>query len=194
MLSQYFVSAGTGPVYDALERLGGAVFALAHYGSWDVAAACALRLQIPITTVMTTVGESDLATRVAGWARRQQDMEVLMTRGAAIGLLRAVRSGRCDAILCDIPDRGQRTTVNFCGGMVAFSTAPAWIARTAGVPLLPVHCWREDGGYILKVYAPVRVGGEVSDAEAMQAVADVLAIQVRRMPEQWYPFGEVFKD
>ncbi|MBV8445994.1 MAG: hypothetical protein JOZ92_08775, partial [Candidatus Dormibacteraeota bacterium] len=64
----------------------------------------------------------------------------------------------------------------------------------AGVPLLPAHCWREGGRYILKVYDPVSVGGEVSDAEAMQAVADVLAIQVRRMPEQWYPFGEVFKD
>jgi lauroyl/myristoyl acyltransferase len=193
-MDPHFDASGIDEVLRALREEGGCVIALAHYGSWDVAAACALRLHIPVTAVMTTVGESDLATRIAAWARRHQDMDVLMTRGAAPGLLRAVREGRADAILCDIPDRGQRAVVDFCNGKVAFSTAPAWIARTAGVPLFAAHCWRERGRYQLHIYPPRRVSEGLSDADLMQQIACDLEPQILRMPTQWYPFGRVYKD
>jgi lauroyl/myristoyl acyltransferase len=193
-MDPHFRSVGVDHVYQALHRYGGGVIALAHYGSWDVAAACALRLRIPVTTVMTTVGSSDLATRIAAWARRHQDLEVLMTRGAGAGLLHAVRSGRCAAILSDIPDRGQREIVDFCGGRVAFSTAPAWIARTTGVPVMAAHCWREDGRYVLRLYPPFEVTPDLSDVAVMQRLATTLEEQIRRDPTQWYPFGNLYKD
>ena len=81
---RHFTSDGVDHVWDALDSHGGGVFALAHYGSWDVAAACALDLGIPLTAVMTRVGDSDLATRIAAWARRHQNLEVLMTGGEAV--------------------------------------------------------------------------------------------------------------
>ena len=71
----------------------------------------------------------DLVTRIAAWARRHQDMEVLVSSHAARGLIRAVRRGRFAAILSDIPERGETAVVNFCGGPVAFSTAAAWLGR-----------------------------------------------------------------
>jgi len=193
-MRRYFTTQDIDHILNALRTYNGAVIALAHYGSWDVAAACALYLNIPITTVMTTVGGSDLATRIAAWARRKQDLEVLMTQGAATGLMNAVRSGRCDAILSDIPDRGQRAIVDFCGGKVAFSTAPAWIARTTGVPIMAAHCWREHGRYVLRVYPPMLIGESQSDADVMQRIASTLEPQIRRMPEQWYPFGRVYRN
>ncbi|MBV9099985.1 MAG: lysophospholipid acyltransferase family protein [Candidatus Dormibacteraeota bacterium] len=180
--------------YDALREHGGGIFTLAHYGSWDVAAANALACNLPLTTVMTRVGTSDLATRIAAWARRHQDMDVLMTGGAARGLIRAVRRGRFDAILCDIPDRGERVLVDFCNGKVNFSTSPAWIARVTGVPIIPVDCWREGGLYRMRLHDPILVSSSDSDEAVMQNVAWVLEQQIKRMPTQWYPFGNVYKD
>jgi len=193
-MSRHFVADGVDHVWDALDSKGGGIFALAHYGSWDVAAACALALGIPLTTVMTRVGDSDLATRIAAWARRHQDMEVLMTGGAARGLVHAVRRRRFDAILCDIPDRGSRVLVEFCSGQVNFSTAPAWIARVAGVPIMCVDCWRDGSKYRMVIHPPIEVAEGDSDQDVMQKVAHGLEAQIRRVPTQWYPFGKVFQD
>jgi len=193
-MHRYFRAYGLDHVWAALREHGGGIFALAHYGSWDVAAANALACDVPLTTVMTRVGTSELATRIAAWARRHQDMDVLMTGSAARGLVRAVRSGRFDAILVDIPDRGYRAIVDFCGGKVAFSTAPAWIARVTGVPVMPVDCWREGGLYHMVVHEPIFAGRDDSDEDITQRIAAVLERQIRRLPEQWYPFGAVYKD
>ena len=191
---RHFASDGVDHVWDALDSHGGGVFALAHYGSWDVAAACALDLGIPLTAVMTRVGDSDLATRIAAWARRHQNLEVLMTGGAARGLVHAVKRGRFDAILCDIPDRGNRVLVDFCGGKVNFTTAPAWIARVAHVPIMCVDCWRDGSKYRMVIHPPIHVAAGDTDQEVMQKVARELETQIRRVPSQWYPFGRVFQD
>jgi len=162
--------------------------------SETVAAACALDLGIPLTAVMTRVGDSDLATRIAAWARRHQNLEVLMTGGAARGLVHAVKRGRFDAILCDIPDRGNRVLVDFCGGKVNFTTAPAWIARVAHVPIMCVDCWRDGSKYRMVIHPPIHVAAGDTDQEVMQKVARELETQIRRVPSQWYPFGRVFQD
>ena len=193
-MHRYFRGYRIDYAFDALAEHGGGIFALAHFGSWDVAAANALALNLPLTTVMTRVGTSEMATRIAAWARRHQDMEVLMTGSAARGLIRAVKRGRFDAILVDIPDRGYRVLVDFCNGKVNFSTAPAWIARVTGVPIIPVDCWREDGLYRMLLHEPIYVGAGDSDDDVMQRVASALEERIRRVPTQWYPFGKVYQD
>jgi len=179
--------------FAAMEQTGGGIFTLVHFGSWDVAASCAIASGLHLTTVMGPVGP-DLVTRIAVWARRHQDMEVLMSDGAARGLVRAVRKGRFDAILCDLPDRGATVEVDFLGGRMSFSTAPAWVARLTGVPILPVDCWRHRGLYRLNIHAPILVERGDSDAEIMQRVARSLEPMVRREPSWWYPFGDIYND
>jgi lauroyl/myristoyl acyltransferase len=192
-MHRYFRAYGLEHAYRALEEHGGGVFALAHFGSWDVAAGCGLASGLRVTTVMAPVGP-DLVTRIAAWARRHQDMEVLVSSHAARGLIRAVRHGRFAAILSDIPERGDTAVVNFCGGPVAFSTAAAWLGRVTNVPVMPVECWRTGGLYRLVVHPPVVVEPGESDAEAMQRVAAALEVAVRQAPEWWYPFGKVYED
>jgi lauroyl/myristoyl acyltransferase len=192
-MHRHFRAYGLEHAYRALDEFGGGVFALAHFGSWDVAAGCGLASGLRITTVMAPVG-SDLVTRIAAWARRRQDMEVLVSSNAARGLIRAVRRGRFAAILSDIPERGETAVVDFCGGPVAFSTAGAWLGRIAHVPVLPVECWRSGGLYRLVIHAPVPVEPGDGEAAVMQRVASALEVAVRRAPEWWYPFGEVYAD
>jgi lauroyl/myristoyl acyltransferase len=192
-MHRHFRAYGLEHANRALDEFGGGAFALAHFGSWDVAAGCALASGLRITTVMAPVG-SDLVTRIAAWARRRQDLEVLVSSNAARGLIRAVRRGRFAAILSDIPERGETATVDFCGGPVVFSTAAAWLGRVARVPVMPVECWRSGGLYRLVIHPPVHVDPGENDAKVMQRVATALEVAVRRAPEWWYPFGVVYAD
>jgi lauroyl/myristoyl acyltransferase len=194
-MHRHFRGYGLDHTFAAVEQHGGGVFALAHFGSWDVAASCAIASGLHLTTVMAPVrGAPDLATRVAVWARRHQDMEVLLTGGAARGLIRAARRGRFDCILCDIPEAGAAVEVNFLGGRAAFSTAPAWIARVTGVPILPVDCWRYKGLYRINFQAPITINDGDSDEVIMQRVARRLESMIRRDPTWWYPFSKVYVD
>jgi lauroyl/myristoyl acyltransferase len=59
---------------------------------------------------------------------------------------------------------------------------------------MPVECWRAGGLYRLVVHPPVEHHPGDSDAEVMQRVASVLELAVRRAPEWWYPFGDVYED
>ncbi len=140
---------------------------------------------------MRAIG-TDRVTRIALWARRHQDMEVLITGNAARGLVDAVRRGRFAAILCDLPERGASADVRFCGGVARFSTAPAWLSRVTGVPVMPVECFRDRGRYRMVVHGPIRATAGETDADVMQRVASVLEVAIRRDPGQWYPFGNVY--
>ena len=195
-MRRHYTVRGLEHVWQAMADGKGGVFVLAHYGSWDVAAAIALAMDVPLTTVMTKVGNSELATRIAAWARRHQDMEVLIAgKGAARGLVNAPRRKRFDAILADIPEHGGRVLVDFCGGPVKFSTGPVWISRTTGAPILCVDCFRNvDGRYRMVIHPPEQIQPGESDHDVMQRIAHRLEAQIRRMPTQWYPFGKVYQD
>ena len=177
----------------AIEEHGGGVFALAHFGSWDVAAGCGLASGLRVTAVMAPVG-NDLVTRIAAWARRRQDLEVLVSSNAARGLIKAVRRGRFAAILSDIPDRGETVVVDFCGGRVAFSTAAAWLGagrQGAGAAgrLLAISRALPPG----RPPAGRRSSPADTDAEVTQRIATGLEAAIRRAPEWWYPFGDIYE-
>jgi KDO2-lipid IV(A) lauroyltransferase len=191
-MHRHFRAYGLENAHRAIEEHGGGVFALAHFGSWDVAASCGFASGLPDTAVMAPVG-NDLVTRIAAWARRRQDLEVLVSSNAARGLIKAVRRGRFAAILSDIPERGDTVVVDFCGGRVAFSTAAAWLGRVAKVPVMPVECFRYKGLYRLVVHPPVAIELGDTDAEVTQRVATGLEAAIRRNPEWWYPFGEIYQ-
>jgi lauroyl/myristoyl acyltransferase len=63
----------------------------------------------------------------------------------------------------------------------------------AKVPVLPVECWRHKGKYRLVVHAPVMFEPGDSDAEITQRIATGLEAAIRRNPEWWYPFGEIYQ-
>jgi lauroyl/myristoyl acyltransferase len=178
----------------ALQAEGrGAILALSHFGSWDMAANVALGLGIPLTTVMAPFGPRAITDLVV-WARRSNELEVFTADSAARGLIRAVRRGRFVCLLCDIPGAGPTVTVRYCGGPVAFTAAPAWLARVTGAPLIPVDCRRDGRGYAIEVHPPITAERTEDDAAVMQRVASALEPTVRRNPGQWYPFGRVYTD
>jgi KDO2-lipid IV(A) lauroyltransferase len=172
----------------------GGVFALTHFGNWDMAANIAFSLGLPLTTVMATTGPRAITDLVV-WARRQNQLEVYQADHAALGLVRAIRRNRFVAILSDIPEGGPTVAVPYCGGAVPFSTVPAWLALRTGAPLFPVACWRlADGRYSLNAYGPLDVRPDDDEGSLMARVAATLEPAVRALPAQWFPFRQVYAD
>lgn len=122
-------------------------------------------------------------------------MELFTPSAAARGLLRALRRGRIIALLVDIPEGGPTVTVDFCNGPVAFSTGPAFLSRLTGAPILAAECWRTPAaGYLVRVHAPYHPDEDEDDRAVIQRLATKLEGSIHRMPEQWYPFNEIYED
>ena len=174
----------------AQEEHGAAIFCLAHFGNWDMAATIGLSKGLALTTVMRDFRPAFL-NGVIVWARERRGLEVFTPGGAARGLLHALRHGRFLALLVDIPEGGPTVEVQFRGGPVLFSTGPAAMALHTGAPLLPALCYRVDRHYRVLVDPPVPTG---TVAEMTQTLADRLDALMAVAPEQWYPFNAVWTD
>jgi phosphatidylinositol dimannoside acyltransferase len=165
----------------------GGILCLTHFGNWDMAANIAHAIGLRLTTVMATTGPRAITDLVI-WARRRNHLEVFEAADAARGLVRALRRNRFVALLCDLPGGGPTVDVDYCGGRVAFSTVPAWLARRTGAPLLPTACWREGDRYVIQAFSPIQACRDDDDRELMQLVATTIEPVVRRHSDQWYPF------
>lgn len=171
----------------------GGILVLVHFGSWDIAASLALAAGHETSTVMAPVGPPAI-TKLLAWSRMAKRVELFTTETAARGLLRSLRGGRLVGLLVDIPEGGPTAVVQFCNGPVRFSTGPAVLARIAGAPIIPIDCWRTRRGYVVRVHEPFHPG-EGDDEEAVMArLATILEAQVKAIPEQWYPFNQIYID
>jgi phosphatidylinositol dimannoside acyltransferase len=165
----------------------GGILCLTHFGNWDMAANIAHAIGLRLTTVMAETGPRGITDLVI-WARQRNHLEVFEAAEAARGLVRALRCNRFVALLCDLPGGGPTVDVDYCGGRVAFSTVPAWLARRTGAPLLPTACWREGDRYVIQAFSLIQARREDDEGELMQGVATTIEPVVRRHPDQWYPF------
>jgi lauroyl/myristoyl acyltransferase len=183
---------GLEQVHEARMQGRGGVITLSHYGNWDMGALAAVARELPLTTVMAPLGPRPF-TELVVWARRRNQLEVHTPQNAARALLRALRQNRCVGLMSDIPGAGPTVDVEYCGGMVPFSTVPAWLAMRTGAPLLPAECTRHRGGrFEVVIHPAVEIHEGDGEREVMQRVARVLERAVRLRPAQWYPFGEVY--
>lgn len=179
---------------DAARDQGG-VLVIAHHGNWDMAGRVACAQGLALSTVMAPIGPPFVSDLVM-WARERNQLDVFSPQRAALGLMRALRRRRFVALLCDLPEAGPETVVDYCGGPVIFSSVSARLALQTGVPLLPAECRRGGPGeplFVATVHPPVAVAGRTEE-EIMQAVADALEPAVRAWPQYWYPFGAVYTD
>ena len=170
----------------------GAVVAVSHFGNWDMAASGARALGRQVSTVMAPIG-SRLVTSMVELSRARKGFELFTPQQAARGLTRALRRRRLVAVMVDVPEAGPTVTVPFCGGPVRMSAVPARLAAAAGKPIIPVACWRESRGWVMQFYPPLSATG-ATDAETMERIAAILEPEIRRHPDQWYPFHDVYAD
>ena len=115
-----------------------------------------------------------------------------------MALLDALRRGEIVAMQGDRPRAGSRTIDgSLFGRPFALPSGPATLARTAGVPMLPVFAIREGRRRYRIVFGPPievpHTGDRNADvAGATARVAREVERAVRRAPHQWFVFRELW--
>ena len=115
-----------------------------------------------------------------------------------VALAEALARGEIVAIQADRPRRGGRTIeATLFGRPFSLPAGPAALARTAGVPMLPVFAIRERRrGVRIVIRPPIevpRTANRTADlAAAMHRVASEIEAGIRRAPHQWFVFRELW--
>jgi KDO2-lipid IV(A) lauroyltransferase len=177
----------------ALAEGSGLVLVTAHLGNWELGGRLiASRLRRP--THVVVAAEADPG--VERFLRGGDSPIRFVRRGdprAMVPLVGALRRGEVVALQGDraLGTRGD-VMVDFFGAPAAFPLGPFVLARAAGVPLLPAFCLLgRDLRYTVVIAEPMRVAaGE--ETEALGRWARILETAVRRAPEQWFNFYDVW--
>ena len=112
---------------------------------------------------------------------------------AAVPLVSALRRHEVVALQGDraLGTRGD-VLVNFFGQPAPFPLGPFLLARAAGAPVVPAFCLLErDLRYTVAMAKPIRVTAG-DEAAALAEWVGVLEAMVRRAPEQWFNFFDVW--
>lgn len=169
------------------------VMVTSHFGNWDIGASSANALGLDMTTVMAPIGTPSM-TSLVELSRRRKGFELFTPAQAARGLMRALRRGRWVGLMLDVPEAGPTVVVPYCGGPVRVSAVPARLASWTSTPIVPVACWRTGDQWRVRIHPPLSVEKDEDETVVMARVAAALEPEVRRHPDQWYPFHEVYDD
>lgn len=185
--------AGEAHLDDALAERSGVVVMTAHLGNWELGGRrLASRSARPTTVVVAA--EPD--PRLERFLREEPGPVRFVTRTdptLAVGLVSALRRGEVVAVQGDRA-LGDRTDVPapFFGAAARFPIGPFVLARAAGAPIVPAFCvLGDDRRYTVTVGEPIRVK---ADGEVLALTRWVAALEgmVRRHPEQWFNFFDVW--
>jgi KDO2-lipid IV(A) lauroyltransferase len=115
-----------------------------------------------------------------------------------VALAEALARGEIVAIQADRPRSGGRTVdATLFGRPFALPAGPAALARTAGVPMLPVFALRAGRRGVRMVFGPPievsRTANRAADLGAgMHRVAREIEAGIRRAPHQWFVFRDLW--
>jgi Kdo2-lipid IVA lauroyltransferase/acyltransferase len=167
------------------------IFVTAHLGNWEISAAAARRLGLPLTVVY-----SRQANPIAEWLvqrrRRELGCGFLAADDSIRPLLNELRAGRSIGLLVDLRvESGE--PVPFCGHDTATTTVPARLALKFGCPLVPVRVERIRPAHLrVTLYDPVLPEPAATpDAQARRMMAAVNALfesWIVARPHEWQCF------
>jgi lauroyl/myristoyl acyltransferase len=171
----------------------GLVLLTAHLGNWELGGRLlAARLGRPTHVVVAAEADPGVERFLRGgpspvrFVRRDDPM-------AALPLVAALRRNEIVALQGDraLGTRGD-ALMEFFGAPAPFPLGPFVLARAAGAPVVPAFCLLEGNGrYTVAMAPPLRVAAG-AEAAALAEWVRVLEGMVRRAPEQWFNFYDVW--
>ncbi|MEJ5915843.1 phosphatidylinositol mannoside acyltransferase [Pseudokineococcus sp. 1T1Z-3] len=181
----------------------GAVVALSHSASWDVAGAYAALDLAPTTTVAERVEPAAVYDAFVA-ARAAVGVEALPLTGGAPPLpqlVRRLRAGHLVPLLVDRDLGGAAVEVDLLGGRARVASGAAALADLAGCGLFVLESWYErdaaaPGGWVVAGRAH-RVERATSGPRGervtatTQALADLLGAAISRHPQDWHVLSPV---
>ncbi|MEZ5065493.1 MAG: lysophospholipid acyltransferase family protein [bacterium] len=183
------VIEGRGHLEAALARGRGVVALSAHFGSWEVLAACCALDGLPVHVIARELFDSRADRWLNEW-RERAGVVVHRRSAGLVGALRALRAGEIVAALPDQDTRGRSAWIEFFGRPARTPTGPFVLARRAGAAMVPVFCHLAPDGRHRIRFLPALPASAASDRaqairEDMVHWHEVLEGAIREHPEQW---------
>ena len=121
----------------------GAILALTHMGNWELAGIALANFGVPLFVIMRSQ-KNPLVDAYLNKTREATAIDaVKMGSKTIVGVVDKLKNGQVLAILPDIRAKKNPVTVDFLGGKADIARGMAFFAKSADVPILPVHIWRE---------------------------------------------------
>jgi phosphatidylinositol dimannoside acyltransferase len=176
----------------ALARGRGAIMAVPHMGSWDMAGSYAGALGYRISAVAERFPGS-LNDAVVRTRQRYGLNVITMGRSAVRAITEALRADGIVALLCDL-EQGPGVTVRFFGRQATVPGGPAAIAIKTGAAILPACQYVTAPGHHHIHLDPALSLHEGETKESlMQRVVHRFEHFIREHPDQWYAFRPMFQ-
>ena len=177
----------------ALSKGRGAIMAVPHMGSWDMAGAYAGALGYPISAV-TERFPGSLNDAVVRTRSRFGLKVIMLGRSAVRSITEALEANSIVALLCDL-EQGPGVDVRFFGRRAVVPGGPAAIALKTGAALLPAYPHMVSPGLHHVHLDPAMSWPSGTTKEGlMQKVISRFEEFIRARPDQWYAFRPMFKN
>jgi len=177
----------------ALAKGRGAIMAVPHMGSWDMAGASAGALGYPIAAVAERFPGSlnDAVVRT----RSRFGLNVIMLGRAAVrSITQALEANSIVALLCDL-EQGPGVDVRFFGRRAVVPGGPAAIALKTGAALLPAYQYMvSPGRHHVHLDPAISWPAGTTKEGLMQKVISRFEEFIKARPDQWYAFRPMFKN
>jgi KDO2-lipid IV(A) lauroyltransferase len=180
------------------EALGkGVIFVSAHMGSAEIAASIVVLRGYRVTSVI----EGNYPRPVMDWmraCRNRMGVTLLPASRSGMSLVRRLRRREMVALIVDAGvTGGDGISVDFFGRETVFPAGPARLARLSGAPIVFGLAVRRPGGRFKAFIEPPIVSdrsltGEEDARHVTQQIASTFERYVRRYPDQWYVFRDMW--
>jgi KDO2-lipid IV(A) lauroyltransferase len=175
----------------ALARGRGAIMALPHMGSWDMAGSFAASLGYKVWAVAEkfpgSLNDAVLKTR-----ERFGLKVVGLGRSAVRTLNEALHENGIIALVCDL-EQGPGVPVRFFGRRAIVPGGPAALALKHGAAVITAAPYATSyGHYHVHLDSPIQISADETREGLMQRVVERFEGFIRERPDQWYAFRRMF--
>jgi KDO2-lipid IV(A) lauroyltransferase len=176
----------------ALAQGRGAIMAVPHMGSWDMAGSWAAAKGYSVFAVAERFPGS-LNNAVVDTRQRFGLNVIPLGRPAVRAITDALRSNGVVALLCDL-EQGPGVDVRFFGRRAVVPGGPAAIAIKTGAALLPSYVYGVGPSrYHVHLDPSFSWPATETKASLMQRVVTRFEDFIKERPDQWYAFRQMFK-
>ena len=178
-------------VEQLLARRAGLLMLSAHFGSWELASAIALRLAPRMHVIVRPLDNPALARLVDAY-RRYSGYHAIPKNQALSASLKALRRGEIVGLLMDQSSlRHEGIPVPFFGAEAYTSIGPALMALRAGCPVIGVFMVRQGFGKHRLVFSeeiPIQRSGNLRQdiADNTRRFNQLIESYVRAYPDHWF--------
>ena len=177
------------PLMEAVEKKGGFIAVVSHFGNWEWLAIPILKYGLHVHAVGRPL-KNPFLYRYIREMREAANLTNIEKSGAVRSSIGVLRQRGILAVLIDQHESRGSVWVDFFGRKAATSTLPAMLALKYEYPVLPAFFYRDESGCSKIKYGPlfplIRTGDLQADLLAnTQQYVTKIEEEIRKRPGEW---------